>query len=469
MAERTTLRGRLGVLLDEVATITGDDAAVATLRAGLDAPLTVALTGRVSSGKSTLLNALVGDRVAPTDRTECTKVATLYRAGSPSRVEVVGLDGTVTEFPGQMRGDLGRPSSEIDHAVAHTPSRLLRDHFQVIDTPGLSGFTDTAETATRRVFAGTGRLPRPDVVLFLLDDVGGPKADEVEILRRSGASAQNTILVISQADLIAADNPMLKALEIARRIQRRFPATAGAVVPVSGLMAEAGICGVTERETAQIARRGDLEDWELFAVLDGSEPAPPGLDVEVLGRLEELVGTYAIQAGGEAAASGAQAYCAWLQRVSGIADLRQAIGRRFVAVGDVLKARTLLADLQIFARQEALVRNGSGAAIRTALERAELAPELHRLREVSALEALSRWHPGSGVSAELGHAVAVRDPRILLGLPPTAGPADVDAAARARAVAHRTGRPTARTSAEREAMLVLEQTYQLVRRGMWGS
>ncbi|MEP9390918.1 dynamin family protein [Gordonia sp. VNQ95] len=461
MATRTTLRDRLGQLLDDVARI-GEREVAQRLRADLDAPLTVAVTGRVSSGKSTLLNALVGDRVAPTDRAECTRVATLYRAGAPQRVEVIGMDGTVTEVPGPVRGDLGRPARDIDHAVAYTPSRLLRDFFQIIDTPGLSGFTDTAETATRRVFSGRSGLPRPDVILFLLDDAGGPKTDEVEFLRNCGASAQNTILVISQADLIADERPMLKALEIARRIQRRFAATAGAVVPVSGLMAEAGVCGVTERETAAIAARGKLETWELLSIIDGGAPAPPGIDVELLGRLEELVGTYAMDDGAEIAADGAQAYCEWLQRVSGVGDLRQAIGRRFVAVGDVLKARTMLGELRDLA-----TRSPHRAAILVAIEDAESAPELHRLREVAALEALARWHPDSEVVADLGHAVAVRDVRVLLGLPPGAAPTDIDAAARSRAVDYRGRRSLAGSSAEREALLVLEQTFQLVRRGLW--
>lgn len=194
--------------------------------------------------------------------------------------------------------------------------------------------------------AGRAGWPGRNVVLFLLDNAAGPKADEVAFLADAGASAQNTILVISQADLIAADNPMHKAQEIARRVWRRFPAIAGAVVAVSGLMAEAGVCGVTERETAQISRRGQLESWELLTILDGGMPAPPGINVDELGRLEQLVGTYAMDAGGEIARQGARAYSEWLHRVSGIDELRLAIGRRFLAVGDILKARTVLAALR---------------------------------------------------------------------------------------------------------------------------
>ncbi|MSX07522.1 MAG: Isoniazid-inducible protein iniC, partial [Actinobacteria bacterium] len=40
----------------------------------LDEPLRVALAGSLKAGKSTLLNSLVGQDIAPTDATECTKV-----------------------------------------------------------------------------------------------------------------------------------------------------------------------------------------------------------------------------------------------------------------------------------------------------------------------------------------------------------------------------------------------------------
>ena len=47
----------------------------------LDEPLRVAIAGRVKAGKSTLLNALIGERLAATDAGECTRIVTWYRHG----------------------------------------------------------------------------------------------------------------------------------------------------------------------------------------------------------------------------------------------------------------------------------------------------------------------------------------------------------------------------------------------------
>ena len=57
-------------LIDEATTALAGTALAAELAAigeRLDGPLRVAIAGRVKAGKSTLLNALVGERLAPTD------------------------------------------------------------------------------------------------------------------------------------------------------------------------------------------------------------------------------------------------------------------------------------------------------------------------------------------------------------------------------------------------------------------
>ena len=63
------------------------------IRDRIEGPLQVAIAGRVKAGKSTLLNALVGERLAPTDAGECTRIVSWYRKGHGYEVSARLHDG----------------------------------------------------------------------------------------------------------------------------------------------------------------------------------------------------------------------------------------------------------------------------------------------------------------------------------------------------------------------------------------
>ncbi len=74
------------------------------LSARLDEPLRVAIAGRVKAGKSTLLNALVGQELAPTDAGECTRIVTWYRDGVTYRVTLYPMEGEPLNVPFSQNG-----------------------------------------------------------------------------------------------------------------------------------------------------------------------------------------------------------------------------------------------------------------------------------------------------------------------------------------------------------------------------
>src|ERR1700689_2400733 len=61
---------------------------LAELQPRLREAVRVAVVGRVSAGKSTMVNALLGQRVAPTVMTECTLRATWFHYGHPQHLEI---------------------------------------------------------------------------------------------------------------------------------------------------------------------------------------------------------------------------------------------------------------------------------------------------------------------------------------------------------------------------------------------
>src|SRR4029077_618450 len=65
----------------------------------LNQPIRIALAGTLKSGKSTLVNALVGEDIAPTDATEATRIVTWFRNGPPPKVTANPRGGRRSNVP----------------------------------------------------------------------------------------------------------------------------------------------------------------------------------------------------------------------------------------------------------------------------------------------------------------------------------------------------------------------------------
>ena len=103
---RAISRAEVRRIADEASRVargTDQETAVRTATRRLEEPLRVAIAGRVKAGKSTLLNALVGERLAATDAGECTRVVTWYRHALGYRVSAdlrpTRIDGARLQAP----------------------------------------------------------------------------------------------------------------------------------------------------------------------------------------------------------------------------------------------------------------------------------------------------------------------------------------------------------------------------------
>ena len=74
----------------------------------------IALAGTLKAGKSTLVNALVGDTIAPTDATEATRIVTWFRHGPTPKVTANHRGGRQSNVP--MARDLHDGGLTFDFA-----------------------------------------------------------------------------------------------------------------------------------------------------------------------------------------------------------------------------------------------------------------------------------------------------------------------------------------------------------------
>ncbi|HVQ94970.1 MAG TPA: dynamin family protein [Mycobacteriales bacterium] len=361
---QSELMGKLRDLLARaVAAYQGHPAApgLQALLGRLDEPLRVALAGRLKAGKSTLLNALVGERLAATDATECTRVVTWYANGVASRAWAYPHQGEprqlrFTRSGGQTVIDLGEfHADDLDRLAIEVPSSRL-ERLTLIDTPGIGSLsTDVSARTTAFLTEDTDR--GADAVLYLMrhlhaSDVGFLEAFGDDDL--SGSTPVNAIGVLSRSDEVGAGRG--DALELARRVaaeyrrEPRIRALVQTVVPVSGLLAQAGAT-LQEADYAALATLAARPGSMLLSA-DRFVADVPGaaLPAERRRQLLGLLGMFGVRLAvalvQQGAAPHASALARELRARGGLDELRTVLLDQFTDRTDVLKAQHALRTLE---------------------------------------------------------------------------------------------------------------------------
>jgi dynamin family protein len=421
---------------------------LAELAHRLDEPLRVAVAGRVKAGKSTLLNALVGERLAPTDAGECTKIVTWYRDGHTYRVTAFPTTGP----PRQLRFEREDGAIEIDlDGLAPTdvlqlevtwPSQALRTA-TLVDTPGIGSLSERVARRTWDLLTAEDEEAPADAVLYLMRHL---HANDLEFLRAfhdtevSQPNPVNAIGVLSRADEIGVGR--LDSMSSARRIAARMATDHGVrrvvqtVVPVAGLIAETAAT-LTETEVGQLRKVAALPVREADALLlsaDRFAEQRPELGLTSLER-EALLGRFglfgirlAATLLRRGAAKTATDLAEQLTERSGVGELRDVLGSLFFERRDVLKSRSVLLALDALTRTRP--RPGS-ELVAAAVE--EIISSAHPFRELRVLSAVrAGWVTGKPeVVAELERLIggAGAAAHLRLALPPDADKAALAAAA----------------------------------------
>ncbi|GAA0498237.1 GTPase [Paractinoplanes deccanensis] len=385
-----TLLDQVRGLLDRAVAETGHPRLVAARRR-VDEPLRVAIAGRVKAGKSTLLNALVGEELAPTDAGECTKVVTWYADGPAYAVTAHLGDGSAEALPftrrdGALQIALGRGAEEVERLEVRLPSGRLRRH-TLIDTPGIASLSADVSLRTMAFLDAEGeRAAQTDAVLYLLRHMHGSDVRFLESFHADGVTEGtpvNAVGVLSRADEIGGCR--LDAMTAAARIAGRYAADerlrrlCPVIVPVAGLLGAAGATLREDefRELAGVAALPMDEVVELLLTADrfaGSGAARRRL-LDRLGLFGVRVSVRLLKDG---AVTDAPGLAAALTEQSGIGRLREVLTAQFAGRAEVLKARSALAVL------DECVAPGSRAAVEAERVRAgahELV-ELRLLRQV---------------------------------------------------------------------------------------
>ncbi|WP_353649805.1 dynamin family protein [Nakamurella sp. A5-74] len=483
----------------------------------LDTPLQLAVAGRIKSGKSTLVNALIGRRVAPTDIGECTRLVTRFQYGTVDRIEVVHRDGRRTTVPfapdGGIPPDLtsaaGISIDEVSHLEAYLTSALLAD-VTVIDTPGL-GSMDTASVSRTEALLGTANqqgaagdaeagtgaesdsldrvsefaVAGAEAVVYVFTQ--SVRSDDTQVLAAFTAATAsrdagpvNALGVLNKADTIPADSvegsggdAWTAARLVAQSQAALLRPRVADVLPMNGLLAETSETGAFTGADAEALRTlagvdpalfdAMMMAADLFTTLELGVPGEVATAVRM--RLLQLLDLYGIniavqQIRAEPAISAGELRRRLSAR-SGLEELRRRLGEVFRLRADGIKASAALASIGLLASvtDDVHERQRITDGIEMLLQR----PAAHQLRLMEALTLVSGGSVrfDTDLTGEILRLGSSTHPEEMLGLP-QASSAQLQTAALERAGWWRSFASFGATPAQARIAHVVHRAYFLL-------
>jgi Dynamin family len=337
----------------------------------LDEPLRVAVAGKIKAGKSTLLNALLGEQIAPTDAGECTRVVTWYRDAASPRVTLMPRKGAPRQLPlaradGRLTFDLrGSAPEDVERLLVDWPSRSLRTT-TLIDTPGIASLSTHISARAIALLAPDDRPSDADAVIYLMRHL---HATDVRFLESfydqvgAPAAVVNTVAVLSRADEIGAGR--LDAMVSARQVARRYRTEPKVRQLCQTVVAVAGLLAQTARTLRQAefsalcelaqASRSELDSLLLSADRFAAAEAHPTLPAQTRCALVERFGLFGLRLATTLIRQGYRepaGLAEELVRRSGLDELRTVLATQFTERRDVLKARSALLLVDRTLREE---------------------------------------------------------------------------------------------------------------------
>lgn len=144
---------------------------------------TVVVIGEFSRGKSTFINALIGQALIPMDVLPETAVIHVIGYGKELALTVIHRDGTKER--GEATQDYlqqfvvgNRKIENVSYIKVSCPANFLSGNVMLVDTPGVSDMDEQRAEITY------GFLPQADVVIVLLDATAPLKKTEKEFIEK---------------------------------------------------------------------------------------------------------------------------------------------------------------------------------------------------------------------------------------------------------------------------------------------
>jgi predicted GTPase len=196
--------------------------------AGGGVPLDVAVLGQFKSGKSSLLNAVLGEDVFPVGVVPVTAVITRAAAGPEPVARVTHRDGSVEEVAparvAEFVTEAGNPGNRRQVAVVDVFTPALRDWpgVRLVDTPGLGSVLTHNTEATR------AWMPHVAVALVAVSAERPLSEEDRRLVAAARQTAPRVVVLLTKVDLLTE----AERAEVTAFLDRALRESFGGAVPV---------------------------------------------------------------------------------------------------------------------------------------------------------------------------------------------------------------------------------------------
>lgn len=168
--------------------------------------ITVVVLGEFNHGKSTVVNALLGDEVLPVGITPTTAVITHLVHGPERKVTIKPPHGKPTyeiDYDQMERAvrESGEEGEEPEYVEIAYPNDVLAQSLILVDTPGVN------DISRQKVEITYGYVPRADVILYVLDATQILKRSEVTFIRDRllKANRDRILFILNKIDALGPE------------------------------------------------------------------------------------------------------------------------------------------------------------------------------------------------------------------------------------------------------------------------
>lgn len=169
----------------------------------------VGIMGEFKRGKSTVINALLGQNVVPADILPCSATLNYIRWSPDKNAEIHFKDGSIqtvaveelTNYVTKITAESEEMAATVDHAVVHYPCMFCQNGVQIVDTPGLND-DDRMTAISEQV------IPTLDAIIMVLAVDSPFSKSEAEFVRNKVMTSDlgRIIFVVNKIDHIDEDD-----------------------------------------------------------------------------------------------------------------------------------------------------------------------------------------------------------------------------------------------------------------------